>query len=179
MRQRGLNLIYMREITTYACYTSRQIPLRSVHVTSCYLSQCLMTSSNTECTNTQLVSYKLRSWSAWRPATKSFSCQEFDCWPQTLQHYLRPSSVAFFILLLVSSLTYPSQLSFLYILIGTFAFLPSPPSPPLISVSGQLGLRGACAVAVGRLGQCVAIHLLLLSCVCCRTWSLRAGGARE
>lgn len=54
---------------------------------------------------------------------------KFDCWPQRLQLCLRQSSLASFMLLLVSSLTFHSKLSFLYILIGTFAFLPSPPSP--------------------------------------------------
>lgn len=60
----------------------------------------------------------------------------------------------------------PSQLSFLYILIGTF------PPPLLFSVSGQLRLWGACAVAVGRLWRRV---LPLLG----GARSLRAGGARE
>lgn len=51
---------------------------------------------------------------------------------------------------------------------------PAPDSHPH-SVIGQLGLRGASAVAVGRLGWRVAIRLPLLGCV----RSLRAGRACE
>lgn len=74
---------------------------------------------------------------------------------------------------------FPLQLPFPYILIGTFAFLPSPPSPPPFSVGGQLGLCGARAVAVGGLRQRVAIRLPLLGCVCAGARSLGAGGACE
>lgn len=117
------------------------------------------------------------------PAVKRFSAVLLSA-VSTSAPCLRPSSVAFIILLLVSSLH--KKPSFLHILIGTFDFLslptpPYPPPPPLHSVSGQLGLCGARAVAVGRLGQCVAVSLLLLGRRCrhARVRPLGAGGASE
>lgn len=89
------------------------------------------------------------------------------------------SSVALIMLLRVSSFTIPSYLSLFYILIGTFCILPSPPSPPLFSVSGWLGLCGTHAVAIGGLGQCVAIHLALLDSSGGWRWSPGARRARE
>lgn len=140
-----------------------------------------------------------------RPATEHFARPRVRLRDaKTLQRYLRPSSVASIALLLVSSLTVFPFISFdslsvfflnLYILIGTFAFPslptlnppPSLPPPPLVSVGCQLGLCGACAVAVGGLlGQRRAIRLPLLSGGGGGGWggraglrSLRAGGAHE
>lgn len=120
------------------------------------------------------VSYKLRGWSTWRLAAEAFNCfAGYKHFSTIWGHRLSSFQVS------LSSL----QRSFLYILIGTFAFFPSPapslPSTPLLSVRGQLGLCGERAVAVGGLGQSVAIPLELLSGGGGRVRPLRAGGARE
>lgn len=167
----------MREVATYAYYTSRQIPLRSVHVPICHSS--LMTSLNTECTNTAFVILQTEKLKYSKANNQII--QRLRVW------LLATNTSALFEAILYSFLPINTCYKSCFSLIAFFPLhthwyirLPSLPTPaPLFSVSGQLGLCGACAVAIGRLGQCDAIRLPLLACGCARTWSLRAGGAHE
>lgn len=164
----------MREIATYACYTSKQIPLKSVHVPICHSAWWHLKILSAL---TLLFTYELKSWSAWGPAIKHLAVWVWLLNTNTSAQFEAIVRSFFHIATCFKS---PQKLSFLYILIGTFAFLSLPTlPPPLDSVSGQLRLCGARAVAIGRLGQCVAIRLPLLGCGCACMWSLRAGGAHE
>lgn len=119
----------MREIATYACYTSRQIPQVSAYS---FLSPCLMTSLNTECSHTPCFSYKLGSWSAWRPTIKHLA---FRVWLlAAITSALFEAIVSSFLRIATcSSLIFPHiSPSFTYSLVHS-TFLPSTPPQSLLS----------------------------------------------
>lgn len=119
------------------------------------------------------------------PGAQQSDMQLCDCWTHTPALFEAVFCSFFFflipLLILVSGLL-ESFLTHWYMRLP----LPTPtptlprPHPPLLhSVIGQLGLRRAPAVAVGRLGWRVAIRLPLLGCGCTCMRSLRAGRACE
>lgn len=110
------------------------IQANSSQVSACSrLSQCLMTSLNTECTNT-FVSYKLRSWSIRGPATKHLAVSVWllDLITSALFEAI-VCSFLYHIATCFKSYFSLKSFFFLYKLIGTFAFLSLPTPSPLHS----------------------------------------------